>query len=128
MTKRKMNPLSVDLANALLARHQHICLSFTGDAEAVSEELIRKATIAYKSLLLKVGAPESLAESIGWYLEEVAQWCDARGLPPINTLAVNASLGMPGPGYFTAPGSTANWGNDVRRCIACKSYPTKVPD
>jgi len=126
MAKTRMNPLSIDLGNALLKRHQRICGSFTGNAEAVSEELIQKATISYKGLLISIGAPESLAESIGNYLGEVAEWCDVRNLPPVNSLAINASLGMPGPGYFTAAGATDKWKNDVRKCIACKRYPEKI--
>jgi hypothetical protein len=126
MPKKKMNPLSFDLGNALLVRHQRLCKGFTGSAETVPDELIRKATIAYKPLLLSIGAPGSLAEGIGTYLGEVAEWCDARGLPPINALAINGELGMPGTGYFLAAGATANWEIDVRKCIACKNYPSRI--
>lgn len=126
MAKKKMNPLSIDLGDALLARHQQICGGFTGSADAVPDELIRKATISYKALLITIGAPGSLAESIGTYLGEVAEWCDARSLPPINTLAINAALGMPGPGYFTAAGASDKWEDDVRNCIACKGYPPRI--
>jgi len=121
-----MNPLSFDLGNALLARHRQLCGNFTGNSETVSEELIRKAVISYTALLRVVGAPESLARGIGTYLEEVAAWCDAKKLPPVNALAINAELGMPGPGFFTAPGASTNWENDVRKCIACKNYPLEI--
>lgn len=72
----------------------------------MTEVLISEATISYKALLIKIGAPKSLAESIGNYLGEDAEWCDERGMPPVNALAINASFGMPGPGYFTAAGAT----------------------
>lgn len=36
-------------------------------------------------------APESLARGIGTYIEEVAAWCDAKKLPSVNALAINAS-------------------------------------
>lgn len=125
---RKMNPLSIDLGNALLQRHKKFCGGFVGNAEDVSEELIRRTIIPYKALLVSIGAPETLAESIGTYLEEVAEWCDARGLPPVNALAINAQLGMPGAGYFMAPGASEKWDNDVRMCISCDRYPSKISD
>jgi hypothetical protein len=126
MPSKKMNPLSFDLGNALLKRHREICGSFTGSADAVTEDLIKAETISYKALLIKIGAPQSLAESIGNYLGEVADWCDARSFPPVNALAINASLGMPGSGYFTAAGASEKWDNDVRKCIAFRGYPSQM--
>lgn len=126
MALKKINPLSYDLGTALFKRHQEKCGRFTGAAAAVTEDLIKEATISYKALLIKVGAPESLAESIGNYLGEVAEWCDERGMPPVNALAINASFGMPGPGYFTAAGATEKWESDVRKCIAFKGYPSRM--
>jgi len=126
MPKKKMNPLSIDLGNALLARHQSLCASYAGSPDDITDDLIRKVTTSYKSLLTTIGAPESLAESIGNYLGEVAEWCDAKGLPPVNALAINAQLGMPGTGYFMAAGASEKWDNDVRRCIACKRYPPQI--
>ena len=123
---KKINPLSYDLGNALFKRHQEKCSGFTVTAELVTEDQIKEATISYKALLIKVGAPESLAESIGAYLGEVAEWCDARNMPPVNALAINASLGMPGVGYFTAAGASEKWQNDVRKCIAFKGYPARM--
>lgn len=123
MPNKKMNPLSVDLGNALLKRHHEICGSFTGAPDSVTDELIQKATISYKDLLMKVGAPVTLAKSSGNYLAEVAEWCDLRSFPPVNALAINGALGMPGTGYFTAAGATEKWDNDVRKCIAFRGYP-----
>jgi hypothetical protein len=126
--RKKINPLSYDLGNALFKHHQERCSGFTGTAELVTENQIKEATIPYKALLIKVGAPESLAESIGTYLGEVAEWCDSRGMPPVNALAINASLGMPGVGYFTAAGASEKWQSDVRKCIVFKGYPTRMPN
>ena len=78
MLGKKMNPLSVDLGNYLLSRHSNVCGSFKGNASDVPEELIQKAVIPYKALLQAIGAPDSLAESIGTYLVEVAEWCHTR--------------------------------------------------
>jgi hypothetical protein len=128
MPTKKMNPLSFDLGNVLLKRHREICGSFSGTPETVKDELIQKATISYKELLMKVGAPPTLAKSVGTYLGEVADWCDARCFPPVNALAINATLGMPGTGYFTAAGASGKWGNDVRKCIVFRGYPPRISD
>ena len=129
MTKKKMNPLSYDLGNALLARHREICTRFKGrQPKDVSESLVDEAVIPYKSLLVVIGAPTSLAEGIGWYLEELARWCESRGLPPINALAVNGQTRRPGAGYYSAPGCGENWEREVRECIASRSYPQEISD
>lgn len=120
-----MNPLSIDLANGLLKRHATLCLSMPDRPEAVMDTDIRSATISYKDLLKSIGAPETLAVGIGKYLFEVASWSTAQGLPPINALAVNGQFQMPGPGYFAAPGGD-DWEREIRECIACKKYPSKV--
>ena len=127
MAKKAMNPLSKDLGNALLARHRDICSDFTGTAETVPPELIKKAILSYTELLRRIGAPESLAQGIGRYLEEVAAWCASqpKPLPPINALAVNGDFDRPGPGYYTAPGC-GDWDLEVRQCIACRSYPREL--
>lgn len=70
---KKINPLSFDLGSALFKRHREKCSGFTGTAESVTEDLIKEATISYKALLIKIGAPESLAETIEIYLGEVAE-------------------------------------------------------
>lgn len=126
MPHKKMNPLSYDLGNALLARQRDICSNFTGSYSDVSDELVEKAVISYKALLGVIGAPESLAESIGRYLVELAAWCECRGLPPINALAVSGETRRPGTGYYLAPGCGKNWDCEVRECIACRSYPREI--
>jgi hypothetical protein len=125
-SERKMNPLSYDLGNALLGRHRDLCSKFTGNYSDVPESLVEEATISYRSLLQNIRAPESLAEGIGRYLEELAEWCESRKLPPINALAVNGQTRRPGAGYFLAPGCGANWNREVRECIACRSYPAEI--
>jgi len=126
--KNKMNPLCYDLGNALLARQREICSTFEGSWEQVLEDLKQKAIIAYKPLLKVIGAPESLAEGIGQYLYPLAEWCQDRGLPPINSLAVNGTTRVPGVGYYSAPGCGEKWEQEVRECIACKDYPAEIVD
>ena len=121
-----MNPLFYDLGDALLTRHSQICLKFTGKPEDVSEDLKGEAIISYKELLDVIGAPESLAVSIGRYLGELAEWCQERDLPPINALAVNGKFEKPGAGYYIASGCGENWEREVRDCIAYKKYPPKI--
>jgi hypothetical protein len=125
MALATMNPLSYDLGDALLARHRLICSKFTVTAATVSERQIEEAIISYKALLGSIGAPESLAEGIGNYLLELAEWCKAKNLPPINALAVNGKFQRPGTGYYTAPGC-GNWDQEVRDCIACRRYPVSL--
>ena len=117
-----MSPLAYELGETLLARHKRICSSFPGEPEGVSQEMIRQSTLSYKELCEVVGIPGSMARSIGKYLAELAEWCQGRNLPPINALAVNSHLHVPGPGYFLAAGC-GDWEKEVRNCIACKKYP-----
>jgi hypothetical protein len=123
--QQKMNPLAREIGNALLVRHKQLCSDFTGNSKAVNEDRIRDATISYTELLRVVGAPKTLARSIGEYLEEVAAWCRDRNLPPVNALAVNGQFGRPGSGYYTAPGC-GDWDQEVRDCIACRRYPPSI--
>ena len=117
----KLNPLSRDLGNALLARHKQICHGFAGKPE----DLISDAVISYKALLGVIGAPETLAKSIGGYLNKLAVWSREKNLPPINSLAVNGASGTPGAGYYIAPGC-GDWDQEIRDCIACKNYPAII--
>jgi hypothetical protein len=97
------------------------------NAELVTEEHIELSIISYKDLLASIGAPETLAHSIGKYLYEVASWCADGGHPPVNALAVNGKLSQPGVGYFFAPGG-GNWEAEVRECIAHSKYPTRITE
>jgi len=67
-----------------------------------------------------------MTEKVGDFLNELAEWCQSCGLPPINALAVNGQTGYPGVGYFLAPGC-GNWDDEVAACIACKAYPARLP-
>ena len=125
--QRTMNPMSVDLGNALLKRHRAICISMPKEKEDVREEDVKASILSYTDLLKSIGAPESLAHTIGRYLFEVAAWCEDRGHPPVNALAVNGALRMPGAGYFTAPGG-GDWESEVRKCIAWGRYPSKITE
>jgi hypothetical protein len=122
-----MRPLSRKLGNFLLARHREICLKFTGAPNAVSEGLIEQSIITCKALLDAVGSPEVSARSIGRYLQELAEWSETKNVPPITALAVAAKFGMPGLGYYEAPGC-GRWRDDVRECIACKRYPDSISE
>ncbi len=93
--------------------------------ELITEEQIQSSIISYSSLLAQIGAPISLAHSVGKYLYEVADWCAGRGYPPINALAVNQAFGMPGTGYFLAPGGD-DWESEIRSCIAYRGYPMSI--
>ena len=44
------------------------------------------------------------------------------------TLVVNRKSKIPGPGYETAPsGGFGQWEGQVRKCIAFRGYPDKMP-
>ncbi len=90
-----MNTLSRDLANALLSRHRRHA-SIANDPPEVPQQEIDAAIISYGDLLASIGAPTSLAKSIGRYLFEIAVWSEEHGHPPLNALAVNGKLKMPG--------------------------------
>ena len=48
-----------------------------------------------------------LTHGVGHFLGQVAEWCQGNGLPPLNSLAVNAETKMPGDGYYTAAGRSS---------------------
>jgi len=125
MSQVKMNPLSRDLGDALLMRHKKICSQMPKQEDCVEDKHIQAAIISYRDLLASIGAPESLAPSVGKYLFEVARWCVDRGYPPVNALAVNSALRKPGAGYFLAPGGE-DWDTEVKQCIACDKYPLRI--
>ena len=127
MPRKPMNPLSLDLGEALLLRHRTLCSKMPKREEDVTEENVSAAIISYKNLLVSIGAPESLAQNIGTYLFQIAEWCEDRGYPPLNALAVNGSLQSPGAGYYLAPGGN-KWNDEVRACIAWNHYPLHIAD
>ena len=120
-----MTPLAHELGNALLKRHSELCARLEVTPDTVTELMVQESTIPYKTLCENIGAP-FVTESVGNYLNEVAEWCESCGLPPINALAVNGQTGVPGTGYFLAPGC-GDWPKEVRESIACKKYPSALP-
>jgi hypothetical protein len=74
----------------------------------------------------RAGVPH-LTRSPGRFLAEVAKWCEDRGLPPINALAVNGNTGMPGDNYDGAPGChLLTWPAEVNAAIRCRDYPETI--
>ncbi len=67
-----------------------------------------------------------MTERVGHFPNELAAWCESRGLPPINSLAVNGQTGLPGVGYYIAAGC-GDWEKEIAECIACKKYPATLP-
>jgi hypothetical protein len=102
------------------------------EAELIANELLRhqkqikkQALVTYKELCKRAGVPFN-RNTVGHFLFEIAGWCDKKGLPPINALAVNKQTGRPGHGFAGAPGSSdARWPQDIGRCLTSK-YPSSV--
>jgi hypothetical protein len=70
---------------------------------------------------------EYLTRTVGHFIGQVAEWCYQKGVPPLNSLAVNAVTQEPGDGYDGAAGCNLNnWWDQVRACIACKKYPQPI--
>lgn len=109
------------MARELLAHHRRVCVP------QGSRFLQRSScTITYGDLCNRAGVPY-LTRNPGPFLLEVAQWCQARGWPPINALVVNSDSGMPGDKYELAPGcSLLRWPDDVDAVIAFRGYPNTV--
>ena len=84
-------------------------------------------TIAYGDLCAAAAVPISPI-AISPFLLEIAQWCDAAGIPPLNSLAVNAQTGIPGASYDGAGGfRIVDWPRDVDACIRFGNYPAMSP-
>ena len=79
----------------------------------------------YRRICTKAGFPQ-LTRRIGNELGEVAEWCQARGLPHLNCLVVNAVEMKPGNGYKFAVGcSEDTWWAEVKACLIAE-YPTTI--
>ena len=114
-----MKPESELLAKGLLECHSKIRSSKTSETVAQSD------LISYKKLCEQAGLG-FLTRTVGHFLGEIATWCAANKLPPLNSLAINAEEMKPGPGYDTADGcSEINWWNEVQACIAA-DYPDRI--
>jgi hypothetical protein len=115
-SERAMTPEAIAMLQFLLDIHAHRC---------VEQELtaIQQCTITYTELCNGAGVPH-LVRNTSPFLLEVAQWCQARNLPPINSLVVLADERVPGDAYNDAPGcSLGNWATEVQDCIANRQYP-----
>lgn len=109
------------LAQVLLDHHRTVCWPKRG-----TQADIDSCLIVYTPLCERAGMPH-LTRSVGQFLREVAQWCEANGWPPINALAVNRDSRMPGDGYDGAPGcSLLKWPDEARAAIEFDGYPTAV--
>jgi hypothetical protein len=116
-----MRAESVAMANKLLAHHRHACIRSDGQLPQRDD-----CTLTYGDLCSRAGVPY-LTRNPGPFLLEVAHWCQARGWPPINALAVNGETGVPGDNYNLAPGcSLLQWPNEVDTVIAFRGYSEAV--
>lgn len=110
---------SLALLRALLAHHRFVCVPRADGTFPPRGQCTR----AYTPICDTAGVPH-IARAPGVYLRQVAEWCAARGFPPLNALAVNADSGIPGYNYDGAGGfSLANWETDVEECIRFRGYP-----
>lgn len=114
-----MTPEAQALTQVLLDHHRSV------GPPANRPENLDPYTIQYGKLCERAGVPW-LTRSVGHFLQETAEWCDANGWPPINSLAVN-DTGMPGDGYDGAPGcSLLQWPEQARDSIVFDGYPRTV--
>ena len=116
-----MSPEAQKLAQALLDHHRKVCRSRV--AELTSPD---SCVITYSDLCERAGLAH-LKATVGKYLREIAEWCQANGWPPLNALAVNHDTGRPGHGYDNAPGcSLERWEDEATACIRFAGYPHVV--
>ena len=98
-----MRPETELLAARLLKCHATI------RAKKTAETVVPSDLIPYGKLCEEVGLGY-LTRAVGNFLGEIAEWCYENGLPPLNSLAINAEEMKPGPGYKDAVGcSETNW-------------------
>lgn len=111
-----MKPESEAMLRSLLRHHRFVCV----DQGLTS---INDCTTTYGAMCADAGVPH-LIRHTGPFLYEVAEWCQARKLPPINSLVVLENEWIPGDSYGEAPGCTlAGWVREVEDCIGCRRYP-----
>ena len=114
------------LCNVLLEHHRGYRRSH-GD-RPIRREHIGEYTIPYGRLCELAGL-EYLTHPVGQFLQEIAQWCERNGRPPLNSLAVNKETGQPGDGYDTAPGCGGQpWWELAEQCIRFEGYPERVAE
>jgi hypothetical protein len=61
-----------------------------------SQSLLHKGLISTRCLESSQKARRVIAKNVGHFLQETAEWCNAKGWLPINSLAVNADTRRPG--------------------------------
>lgn len=106
---------SIALCNSLLEHHRFAC--------PTGNENFRECTIGYLRLCTDAGVP-AVYRRCGEFLLEIAQWCDRRGLAPLNALAINEQEEQPGGEYDLAPGcSLMNWPAEAAAAVAERRYP-----
>jgi hypothetical protein len=114
-----MRPETVQLAARLLQCHAQIRAART-PATVTPKDLIPYGKLCDDSGL------SYLTRGVGPFLGELAQWCFDRGLPPLNSLAINAGELKPGPGYDDAAGcSEITWWKEVQACVGAQ-YPACI--
>jgi hypothetical protein len=115
-----MREETIRLARELLVWHDWIRTKRKNGVVALTDLAL------YKKLCERAGVPD-LYRPVGIFLGELATWCKEKGLPPLNSLAVNAETHIPGVGYDSADGCSYNtWWNDVVACIE-SDYPPRIP-
>jgi hypothetical protein len=121
-----MTPEANALARILLRHHQQNCQGLAPTPMTVTDGMIGRCVVPYGQLCDRAGMG-FLTPSVGMFLNEIAEWCDKNGWPPLNALAVNRETGMPGEGYDEASGcALLEWPEQVRKCIVFGGYPDDV--
>lgn len=117
-----MRPEARALGNALLSQHRETTTRHPPGARVRPD----RYTIRYGVLCERARVPH-LVRSVGPFLVEVAEWCEAEGFPPLHALAVGQA-GMPSDGYDGAGGfRMIDWATDVETCIRFTGYPAAIP-
>ena len=116
-----MSPVARAICQALLDHHRLVCPPDGGGKAPDS------CLISYGDLCHRAGV-SAVVRKVGHFLQEVAEWCDRSGYPPLNSLAVNQDSRMPGDNYDVAPGcSLLGWPAQAQACIDFTGYPEKAP-
>lgn len=112
-----MTNRAIKIGNKLLKQRRKV------RGRAVTQRSVNRATIFYKRLCRAVGTGR---KKIGRPLKEIAEWCRAHNLPPLNALAVSRKTYEPSPDYDGAGGfRLGDWPTDVRKVLACRKYPKR---
>ena len=111
---------TVRLTKELLIWQEHLRTTKKNDTVALRDLL------PYKKLCERAEMPAA-TRIVGGFLGELAAWCKANDLPPLNSIAVNSESLIPGMGYDRAEGCSYNtWWEDVLACVRTK-YPQRIP-